>query len=61
MTHARGDTRPTFSVVIPIWNETSVIPELYRRVVQIMDSTGETWEMICVNDGSTDRLPARCS
>ncbi len=54
MTHARGDTRPTFSVVIPIWNETSVIPELYRRVVQIMDSTGETWEMLCINDGSTD-------
>ncbi len=35
--------RPVFSVVVPIWNETSVIPELYRRVVQIMDSTGETW------------------
>ena len=48
-------TRPTFSVVVPIWNEEQVIPELYRRVVQIMDATGESWELVCVNDGSHDR------
>ena len=46
--------RPTFSIVVPIWNEEAVIPELYRRVCGIMDSTGEPWELICVNDGSTD-------
>ncbi len=51
-THASS---PTFSLVVPIWNEEPVIPELYRRVVAIMDSTGEPWELICVNDGSTDR------
>ncbi len=48
-------TRPTFSVVVPIWNEEQVIPELYRRVVEIMDMTGEPWELVCVNDGSRDR------
>jgi polyisoprenyl-phosphate glycosyltransferase len=48
------DQRPTFSVVVPIWNETEVIPELYRRVLQIMDSTGASWELVCINDGSTD-------
>jgi polyisoprenyl-phosphate glycosyltransferase len=48
------EQRPTFSVVVPIWNETEVIPELYRRVVQIMDSTGASWELVCINDGSTD-------
>jgi dolichol-phosphate mannosyltransferase len=47
--------RPTFSVVVPIWNEEEVIPELYRRIVQIMESTGESWELVCVNDGSQDR------
>ncbi len=46
--------RPTFSIVVPIWNEEAVIPELYRRVVTIMDSTGESWELLCVNDGSSD-------
>jgi glycosyltransferase involved in cell wall biosynthesis len=47
--------RPTFSVVVPIWNEEEVIPELYRRVVSIMDTTNATWELICVDDGSRDR------
>ena len=46
---------PTFSVVVPIWNEEATIPELYRRVVQMMDATGEPWEFVCVNDGSSDR------
>lgn len=48
------DRRPTYSLVIPIWNEEKIIPELYRRVVSVMDSTSEPWEMICVNDGSRD-------
>lgn len=46
--------RPVFSLVIPIWNEELVIPELYRRVVSVMERTGETWELICINDGSRD-------
>ncbi|MEZ4727668.1 MAG: glycosyltransferase family 2 protein [Caldilineaceae bacterium] len=48
------DRRPTYSLVVPIWNEEKTIPELYRRVVSVMDSTGAPWEMICVNDGSHD-------
>jgi len=50
--------RPTFSVVVPIWNEEQVIPELYKRVVETMEGvtgeSGETWELVCVNDGSRD-------
>ncbi|MBX3012637.1 MAG: glycosyltransferase family 2 protein [Caldilineaceae bacterium] len=48
-------SRPVFSLVIPFWNEEKIIPELYRRVVQVMESTGEPWEMVCVNDGSRDQ------
>ncbi len=48
-------SRPTLSLVVPIWNEEEVIPELYRRVSEIMDSTRESWELICINDGSRDR------
>jgi dolichol-phosphate mannosyltransferase len=48
-------TRPRLSIVVPIWNEEMVIPELYKRVCATMDATGETWELICVNDGSRDR------
>lgn len=47
--------RPVFSLVIPIWNEQAVIPVLYERVVQVLESTAEQWEMLFVNDGSTDR------
>lgn len=47
--------RPVLSLVIPIWNEEAVIPELYRRVVSIMEQIGERWELVCVNDGSSDR------
>ncbi len=46
--------RPAFSIVVPIWNEQDVIPEMYRRVSSIMDTTSEHWELLCVNDGSTD-------
>lgn len=49
------EQRPTISLVIPIWNEEAVIPELYRRVLDVMGQVGESWELVCVNDGSTDR------
>ena len=45
---------PTFSIIAPIFNELENLPELYRRVSEVMDSTGETWELILVDDGSTD-------
>src|SRR5438045_5032527 len=44
------------SVVIPIYNEEENLPELRRRVTAALESiVGETWEVICVNDGSRDR------
>lgn len=45
---------PTFSVVAPIYNEIQNIPEFYRRVRDVLDSTGESWELVLVDDGSTD-------
>jgi glycosyltransferase involved in cell wall biosynthesis len=42
------------SIVAPIYNELENIPELYRRVHEVMSSTGETWELVLVDDGSTD-------
>ncbi len=44
----------TYSIVAPIYNEIDNLPELYRRVKEVMDSSGETWELILVDDGSTD-------
>lgn len=55
MTTGSPQVRPRFSLVVPIWNEELVIPELYKRVCDTMAQTGESWELICVNDGSQDR------
>ncbi|MGD2155891.1 MAG: glycosyltransferase family 2 protein [Anaerolineales bacterium] len=45
---------PTFSVVAPIYNEIQNMPEFYRRVREVLESTGESWELVLVDDGSTD-------
>jgi glycosyltransferase involved in cell wall biosynthesis len=45
---------PTFSIIAPIFNELANLPELHRRVVGVMDQTSESWELILVDDGSTD-------
>ena len=45
---------PVYSIVAPIYNEYDNIPELYRRVSDVMNSTGENWELVLVDDGSTD-------
>jgi dolichol-phosphate mannosyltransferase len=44
----------TYSIIAPIYNEIDNISELHRRVKEVMDSCGETWELILVDDGSTD-------
>jgi dolichol-phosphate mannosyltransferase len=49
--------RPTLSVVAPCFNEEGVLHELYRRVSQVLDGAGESWELVLVNDGSRDRTP----
>jgi glycosyltransferase involved in cell wall biosynthesis len=44
----------TYSIVAPIFNEKENISELHRRVAGVLDSTGEPWELILIDDGSTD-------
>jgi glycosyltransferase involved in cell wall biosynthesis len=49
----------TFSIIAPIFNEMDNIPELYRRVKEVMSATGETWELLLVDDGSSDGSTGR--
>ena len=44
----------TYSIIAPIFNELDNIPEFYERIMEVMDSTGEPWELIMVDDGSMD-------
>jgi dolichol-phosphate mannosyltransferase len=44
----------TFSIVAPIFNELDNLPDLYRRVGEVMSAMRGTWELVLVDDGSTD-------
>jgi glycosyltransferase involved in cell wall biosynthesis len=46
--------RPRLTVGIPIFNEAGTIPELGRRLGQVLDGLGVPSEVILVNDGSSD-------
>ena len=43
------------SVVIPLYNEEESLPELYAWIERVMQAKGFSFEVIFVNDGSTDR------
>ncbi|MBA5851588.1 glycosyltransferase family 2 protein [Clostridium sp. cel8] len=44
-----------YSVVVPLYNEELVIDHSYFRLKEIMDSTCESYEIIFINDGSSDK------
>lgn len=43
-----------YSVVVPFLNEQENIPPLYMKITEVMDSVGEPYEMVFVDDGSKD-------
>ena len=43
------------SVVIPLYNEEESIPELHAWIERVMSENGFSYEIVFVNDGSTDR------
>lgn len=46
--------KPVFSIIAPVYNETGCLDVLYSRVSEVMNSTSEPWELVLVDDGSTD-------
>jgi dolichol-phosphate mannosyltransferase len=46
--------KPTYSIIAPVYNEKDCLDALYARVKEVMDTTGEPWELIIVDDGSHD-------
>jgi glycosyltransferase involved in cell wall biosynthesis len=43
-----------YSVVIPIKNEAGNIEDLIHELEPVMESLGQCWELLCINDGSSD-------
>src|SRR3984893_5453670 len=47
-----------FSIVVPIFNEEGSATTLYITLTQVMRALGDPYEIVFVDDGSTDRSPA---
>jgi len=46
--------KPVYTIIAPIYNEIENIPHLYARVSEVMEQTGQPWELVLVDDGSKD-------
>jgi glycosyltransferase involved in cell wall biosynthesis len=46
---------PKFSIVVPFHNEEENVTNLYARLKQVMEQVGHTFELVLVDDGSSDR------
>ena len=49
---------PALSVVIPVYNEEAVLPSLFDRLYPVLDAMGRPYEVVFVDDGSSDRSVA---
>ena len=45
---------PKYSIVIPLHNEEENVTDLYDRLKAVMETNGESFEMVLVDDGSSD-------
>ena len=45
---------PEISVLVPVYNEAEVLPVLFERLYRALDGYGHSYEVIFINDGSTD-------
>ena len=48
------DNLVSYSIVVPLFNEEETIPQLYVKIVDVMGSIGEPFEIVFVDDGSKD-------
>lgn len=49
------DKNPQISIVVPFYNEEDNIEELYEELSRVLKGLGVSYELIFINDGSTDR------
>jgi glycosyltransferase involved in cell wall biosynthesis len=45
---------PSYSIVVPFFNEQESVAQLYVKIVEVMDAVGEPYEIVFVDDGSKD-------
>lgn len=47
-------TTPHYSVIIPLKDEADNIQPLIEELMPVMEGLGKPWEVLCIDDGSTD-------
>ncbi|MEN3038278.1 MAG: glycosyltransferase family 2 protein [Candidatus Kryptonium sp.] len=50
----KTQTNPNISIVIPLYNEAESLPELYAQIKEVVKANRYKYEIIFVDDGSTD-------
>ena len=53
----RHPTSPVFSIVGPVYNEEALLEEFCQRMIEVLKSLDEPFELVLVNDGSRDHSP----
>jgi glycosyltransferase involved in cell wall biosynthesis len=48
------DHSPAYSVVVPLFNEQESVAQLYVKITEVMDTIGEPYELVFIDDGSKD-------
>jgi glycosyltransferase involved in cell wall biosynthesis len=49
-----GEARPGVSIVVPLYNEALNLEDLHRQLTAALEPTGRSFELVLVDDGSTD-------
>ncbi len=59
MSHPRTSTPVTLSVVTPMYNEREAVDHFVARLRPVLDELGVPYEVVAVDDGSSDATVAR--
>ncbi len=46
---------PKYSIVVPVHNEQENVTDLYDRLKAVMETSGQSFEIVLVDDGSSDK------
>lgn len=51
---------PTLSIIVPLYNEAGNVGNLHKEILQALGSLPNTWEIVFIDDGSTDTTYEEC-
>jgi glycosyltransferase involved in cell wall biosynthesis len=49
-----GEAHPEVSIVVPLYNEVDNVEDLHRQLTAALEHAGRSFELVLVDDGSTD-------